>query len=393
MWQEHDLKRRIDRSGHIPGFGQYLAAQRKALRWSQEELAERSTVSVRTIRNLETGTIRYPRRSSRELLLAALKSAGVAAYPVEELAAPAPRKWPRPTNTRWRGPWIMADALVGREDDLARIGSVRVDRCLTLIGPGGVGKTALALEAAHHLCPTFRDGVAVISMGELADAGPSSTDPDPDAVFRATLDAVAADRASGHDRGPDQDLQRLVILDNAEHVLDAVNRVAQHLLLNHPGVCIIITSRHALAVPSIRTWEVGPLGVGSDGESEAVKLFQRRARAACPTLDLTGRMAAVHRLCASLDNLPLAIELAALRLRSISLDDLLRNRPIRQIVRQVAEIGLPHQRTLAASVRWSYDLLDVEQQWLLWHLAGYLGPFTIEDVKGAGRKNRWRRTG
>lgn len=393
---------RTDRTAYRGEFGQYLATQRRALRWSQEELAERSSVSVRTIRNIETGSIRNPRRTSVDLLLAAFASAGGKPYfRPETLATPPPREPERPQPSgstgllvryrHWIGPQPRPDILVGRTADLDRIHqSMRVSRCLVLTGPGGVGKTRLALSAAERMNSEFRDGVAVIPVGGLPHSA-NSVESDLRMVDQAMRDALGRPGEwSGAAAGDQQSgMHRLLIIDNAEHVLEAVVMQVQQLLSEFPDVRLIVTSRRSISVPSVVAWEVGPLG-GGDGEvsGEAVELMMRRVSAACPTLDLTDRVRTVGELCAKLDNIPFAVELAATQLRSISLDTLLRDGPIRHVLRHVREIGLPHQRTLERSVRWSYDLLGPEQQELLHYLATLPEAFTIEDIERKVRHTR-----
>jgi len=331
-------------------FGEFLIAQRRALRWSQDELAGRSTVSTRTIRNLETGTILSPRKVSVELLLNAFAAAGV--RPVADPAAGSPPDRPEPPE------------LVGRSDEVRRVcDALSRDRYLTLTGPGGVGKTALALAVGDRRRSVYREPVAVVRLGEQVAGG------------RAMVDRHIATALEQHQLANPQ-ADGLLILDNVEHLLPAVTAAGQRLLERRPRLRLLATSRQVPATPAVRGWEVGPLS-----EERAVELFVQRADQACPNLDLTGRLAAVARVCDALDRMPFAVERAALRLRSISLETLLRNGPVAQIVDQVDDTSLPHQRTLADSVRWSYDALGPEHRWLLCRLAAFDGPVAFGDVE------------
>ncbi|MFD0690746.1 helix-turn-helix domain-containing protein [Actinomadura fibrosa] len=372
---------------------EYLVAQRRAAGWSQEELAERSTVSVRTIRNLERGVIRNPRRASVDLLRAAFAAEGLGGWAAE-----------RPE--RWLGPRGDGEPLVGRAADLDRIHDLmRSERCVVLTGPGGVGKTRLALAAAHRLLPAFGDGVTVLEAGHLPpERNPENGDLDRlwDAVHAAlrphaepagtpceprAAGSPAPGPAAPPSRCPGDGPRRLLVIDNADHVTETLTRLSRPLLADRPELSLIVSSRRPISSPIASSWEVGPLAVTGGERPDAVELFLRRARAACPTLDLTAQLGPIRALCAKLDGIPFAIELAALRLRSISLDRLLREQAVAQIIDQPRPTGLPHQHTLADSVRWSYDLLNDDARGLLHRLAGLGGAFTIEDAERACRRD------
>jgi predicted ATPase/transcriptional regulator with XRE-family HTH domain len=375
-------------------FGTLLIRGRRTLGWSQEELAERAGVSVRTIRNMETGAIRVPRHSSTTLVLAAFRSAGV---PDMELAAGQPARIRAEHDVQqcstlsksgsvgglWHtSPQNGPDSLVGRALEIESIcKGIACDRWNVLIGPGGVGKTRLALAVGDRLRHSFADGIAVARLGGLT----SEHDDAPAAalsVRQAVLDAIARD----HTRVDEAtETRKLVIIDNAEHVLESVAETCQRVLDLFPGVRLLVTSRRFIALPETKTWEIQPLGVEGGGESEsraveAVELFLQRVHSACPALDLAGQMPAVAKLCRTLDGVPLVLELAALRLRSFSIDTLLRNGPIRQIIEQTNANGLAHQRTLMDSVGWSVELLGQRQRRLLRRLCEFRGVFTIADI-------------
>jgi predicted ATPase len=375
-------------------FGEYLTTQRRAVGWSQEELAERSTVSVRTIRNLETGAIKSPRKSSVDLLLGAvgpdvvserarMTSPGWAAAGPRPASGPAagPTAVPAPADSRWWGTGVDPEPIVGRTPDLEYIrNSLHEERRIVLTGPGGVGKTRLALAAANQMRTGYRDGVVVVEAGGLPGEG---ADPRQDLkrLRRVVLAAVSPLSQSEAGWLPDNS-QMLVIIDNVEHVTTATTLLAQQILDACSGLHLIITSRRPLCTPSAPVWDVSPLAFDdSDEQPDAVELFLRRAKLACPDLDLSDRLDAVRDLCAKLDGIPFAIELAALRLRSVSLDTLLRDGSITQMLGQVRSADLPHHRTLADSVRWSYEMLTQRQRTLLDHLATFTETFTIEDVE------------
>ncbi len=376
-------------------FGEYLVSQRRAAGWSQEELAERSTVSVRTIRNLETGAIKSPRKSSVDLLLGAfgttraLRRVRTLAPPfwtngradtfATAQAAPAaagPRRW---------GTRTEPDAIVGRASDLARIrSSLHAERRIVLTGPPGAGKSRLALAAAHQIREAYRDGVAIVEAGGLP---PEGADPRQDLqrLRQLVLAEVSLSGSTCAELLPAVS-HLLLVIDNVEHITTATTVLARQILAACPGIHLIITSRRPVCAPSAPVWDVSPLAVG-DNRSDAVELFLLRAGAACPALDLTGRLSAVRELCEKLDGIPFALELAASRLRSVSLDTLLRDGSITHLLGQARSADLPHHRTLADSVRWSYDMLTGNQRVLLDRLASFPAAFTIEDVECLHRRS------
>lgn len=364
---------------------EFLVNQRRVSGWTQEELAERSGVSVRTIRNLETGCNTNPRRSSVELLLNAL---GVAP------AAPAgPTVWesgdgslvpaqrPRPEHDRaepapWYGPRPLGDPMVGREADMRHIlASAQRSRLMVLTGPGGVGKTRLALAAAYRLRPLFPDGVAV---AELRDCMPEHIEP---VHARAELDRIT-EGLTGDLAGSGR---RLLVLDGAERVVRQTARLARRLLGEHPGLHLLVTSRRTLAAGAAESWEVEPLRVDGPGHRDAevpsaVELLLRRVRSSLPTLDLAPHLPQVTTLCRLLDGMPLAIEIAAQRLRSLPLSSLLREETLFHLLDQVDAGALSAHRTLSDSVRWSYDLLPAPHRDLLHDLVALPDPFALDDV-------------
>ncbi|MFF2775707.1 helix-turn-helix domain-containing protein [Streptomyces sp. NPDC058052] len=370
----------------------FLLHQRRMSGWTQEELSERSGVSVRTIRNLETGTNINPRRSSVSLLLSAFGATASAldkGAPAESGGWPAPVPHPeaeRPAADSgpppWYGPRPLPAPLVGRQADLRHLlGAVQRGRLVVLTGPGGVGKTRLALAAAARLLPLFQDGVAV---AELHDCPPEHIDPVRAAteLNRITGDLVRSDISTREDAGM---RRQLLVLDSAEHVVQQTARVVRGLLDAHPGLHVLVTSRRTMAVSAAETWEVEPLdtGVRARGESavpSAVELFLRRVQASLPTLDLSSRLPLVRELCALLDGIPLAIELAAGRLRSLPLTSLVDDDTLFHLLARVDAGDLSRHRTLSSSVRWSYELLPNPHRELLHRLTALPRTFSLDDA-------------
>ncbi|MGV9287542.1 ATP-binding protein [Streptomyces sp. NPDC003719] len=369
---------------------EFLLNQRRVSGWTQEELAERSGVSVRTIRNLETGSNTNPRRSSVELLLNALGGAPAApAGPTvwgsgDWSLIPAQRSrhdQERAESAPWHGPRPLGDPMVGREADMRHVlASAQRSRLIVLTGPGGVGKTRLALAAAYRLRPLFPDGVAV---AELRDCTPEHLEP-----VRAHAELVRL--TEGLTGAPGGSARRLLVLDGAERVVRQTARLARRLLDDNPGLHLLVTSRRALAAGAAESWEVEPLRVDGPGDRDggvpsAVELLLRRVRSTLPTLDLAPHMAQVTTLCRLLDGVPLAIEIAAQRLRSLPLGSLLREETLFQLLDQVDAGALSAHRTLSDSVRWSYDLLPAPHRDLLHDLVALPDPFALDDVL-AGRR-------
>ncbi|MER7787225.1 helix-turn-helix domain-containing protein [Streptomyces sp. NPDC097640] len=378
----------------------FLLSQRRISGWTQEELSERSGVSVRTIRNLETGSNTNPRRTSVALLLSAL---GAGPAPLPEAASwggddmtvvPDQHQHAQPHRTAelspWHGPRPLGDPLVGRQTDMRHIlASAQRSRLVVVTGPGGVGKTRLALAAASRLRPLFRDGVAVV---ELHDCPPEHLDP---AYAGAELTRVTREFTNESEYLPRRvhSGRRLLILDGAEHVAQQTARLARQLLDEHPGLHLLVTSRRALAASAAETWEVEPLRVdGPKGRDmpvpSAVELLLRRVQAGLPTLDLAHHLPMVTRLCRLLDGVPLAIEIAAQRLRSLPLTSLLQEDTLFHLLDQADTGGLSAHRTLSDSVRWSYDLLPAPHRQLLRDLVALPDGFTLDDVLTAQPSRR-----
>ncbi|MFE1441869.1 helix-turn-helix domain-containing protein [Streptomyces sp. NPDC058739] len=359
--------------------------------WTQEELSEKSGISIRTIRNLESGRITNPRRSSVDLLFAALdESGGHRPYRPSPLRladlAPAVgsagfdalRTGARP----WHGPRPPINSFIGRERDLATLtGTVLDNRVTLLTGPGGVGKTRLALAAAESL-QTHLDGpVFVIGLGAVpAESRSPILDVDDlvradDGRHRVELSALLNAPLTG---GGTSVMQSLVVLDNAEHLPQGAAMFAEHLVRERPGTHVVITTRRSVPAPSAQVYEVAPLPADSP---DALELLLSRVRSICPALDLSHDLDAVRRLCRHLEGIPRTIEFAAEKLRAI---------PVSRLVTDAFgthELGcadpstLPHQRSLSASVRWSLDLLDDRHRTVLRELAQTPSPFTIDEVE------------
>ena len=279
--------------------------------------------------------------------------------------------------------------LVGRDRELSRIHQALADnRIVTLTGPGGAGKTRLALAVAHAqadrrpvwLVELADVGDARVVPFEIAHAVGVATDADP---FEAL--AVGIGEQPG-----------LLVLDTCEHLVDACAAAAHRVLRTCPALAVLATSRQPLAVAGEVAWPVPPLAVPAPGaslrttsEAEAVRLFCDRARAVRPDFDLDDSNAAsVADICRILDGLPLAIELAAARISVLSpaaivdrLDDRF------ALLRKVGRAAEVRQQSLRAAIQSSYDLLDDDQRRFFERVGAFAGRFSLDaaaQVAGAG---------
>lgn len=358
---------------------------------SQEELAERAGLSVRSIREMEAGRVARPRKDSVRLLATALGLEGEhadnflaaaghgAPRPPISVAAPAP------TGLRWRGTRPIPDGLVGRERELAELeGLLRQNRLVTLVGPGGVGKTELALAAADRFSGADTTVVVVDLTTVQRDAAVPSAILDAFGTAPGTsdLDDVLSGRKPG-------DL--VIVEDNAEHVLDGVATVANRMVRSFPGVGVLVTSRIPLGLPDEVVRRVAVLDVPANDKdyaeikaSPAVEMFCRRVARVRPGFSLTEENApTVARLCRRLDGLPLALELAAARAGSLSVETILAALDDRfRLLSGPRRFGAPHQRTLADTIAWSVDALSDAARQLLYRASVLGSPFTLDAVAG-----------
>jgi predicted ATPase/DNA-binding SARP family transcriptional activator/Tfp pilus assembly protein PilF len=308
------------------------------------------------------------------------------------LAAARPAAAGQPNPSRRASPLPVAPTpLIGQEQALAdvtaliREGSARL---VTLTGVGGVGKTRLALQAAAELNSAFANGVWFVALASVADP----------LLVLPTLAQALGVRETGrqaldeHLRDQLRERQLLLVLDNFEHLLAAAPAVTG-LLAGCPNLRVLVTSRAALRVSGEHVYEVPPLafpdldGLDAAGSAredgllafDAVALFVARARAVRPDFALTpANAAAVAAVCARLDGLPLALELAAARVRLLSAQDLQARLQRRLELLTAGPRDLPaRQQTLRATLDWSYDLLDPVEQQLLARLAVFAGGCTV----------------
>jgi len=300
----------------------------------------------------------------------------------------------RPTSVRRTNLKAQLTSFVGREQEVASIGkSLERNRLVTLVGPGGAGKTRLASEAASCLVDTARDGVWLVELAPVT-AGAD--------VPQAVLDVVGLREGRVLDRRKTTTrdaLTRLVdglgdksvvlVLDNCEHLLDASASLADHLLAQCPDLHVLATSREPLGIVGEVLLAVPPLGQPSPTataaealEYPAVRLFADRAAAASPGFAVDANsVATVIDIVRRLDGLPLAIELAAARLRSLALADIAARLSDRfRLLTGGSRTALPRHRTLRAVVEWSWELLGDDERLLVEQLAVFPSGVTVDSA-------------
>ncbi len=287
-------------------------------------------------------------------------------------------------------------SFIGRERQVAECERLLAStRLLTLTGAGGSGKTRLALELAAGLVGEFSNGIWLIDLTAISD---------PSLVLPAVALALEVREQPGRallDTLTEalRDKRVLLILDNCEHLLDASAQLAEALLGQCPRLRILVTSREPLCVPSEMLLVVPPLSVpalGSRSDAgaltryEAVRLFIERARPRRPSLDLKAEgVFAVVQICRRLDGIPLAIELAAARVGTMSLEQIAERLAATPeawlgLLSGGSRMGAPRHRGLKAALDWSYDLLDEPEQTLFRRLSVFAGGFSPEAAEAVG---------
>ena len=259
-------------------------------------------------------------------------------------------------------------SIVGRRRELAELDElVRRRRLVTLVGPGGVGKTTLAEQVARWVADDLPDGAFIVSLADVADAS---------SVVPAIVRAVGAPAAEPLDRSLEHYLsgqRALVVIDNAEHVRSAVRSITSRVLAASGALHLLVTSRQPLAASGEVIMSLPPLG-----REAAITLFRERAQEAGAPIR-AGQQDLAIEVCDRLDRLPLAIEMAAARLRGLGLGDLAAR--LDECLRLLRTGDAGRHETLEAVVGWSYDLLDVTRRSLLDQLSVFAGSFDLEAAE------------
>jgi predicted ATPase/DNA-binding XRE family transcriptional regulator len=366
--------------------GASLKNLRRATGMTQEELAERAGISARTVSDLERGLRTTVHHDTARRLASALGLGDEQRRKFEAVARGRAIVLP---SAQTRGAILTVPTpFFGRSRELESIKATLVAgdvRLLTLTGPGGIGKTRLALEAAAGIQVSFPDGIFFVSLGELKEASlvaPELAKSVGAVETGAGLEELLTRRLAGR--------RVLVVLDTFEHLTPAAPLVYS-LLLSCPKIAFLVTSRSALRLRGENEFPVPPLESPSqigDHPMEdvmrwpATALFWERAQAVRPDLQLDMHSALlVVEICRRLDGLPLAIELAAARVKHLPLAAIRDQLEHRLELLVGGPLDLPlRQRAIRDTVAWSHDLLDSQAQKLLRRLSVFAGGWSLDDV-------------
>lgn len=323
-----------------------------------------------TLRNLGTVPLRGIKEPERvyQAVGAGLRSES---KPLRALETP-PNNLPR-----------QSTSFVGRHEDLARVEALLDEgSVVTVVGAGGIGKTRLALEVAVSRLNDERDGVWLADLSAVGD---------PALIASTILSAVGAELA--HDRDPLDDLigylqgrQLLLVLDNSEHLVAEVAPIVARLVEQCPHLTVLATSRSPLDISCERIYRLATLDVAS-----AVRLFADRAQAANPAFRVEPKLAAIEAICGRLDGIALAIELAAARVRTMSVESLASHLELRLLTG--GRDRRPRQQTMRALIGWSYELLSEDERRVLRRAAVFLKGFTLAlaaQVCSAEGEDEWQ---
>ncbi|HSL44522.1 MAG TPA: tetratricopeptide repeat protein [Anaerolineales bacterium] len=385
-------------------FGYWLRLKRKALDLTREALADRVGCSVSTIRKLEDEE-RRPSAQIAELL------ADIFNIPAQERAAFlrfARGDWKATPNSRdEEAPWRVSTppisqkprsnlpatftSLIGRDKDIAAVQDYLIHpdiRLVTLIGTGGIGKTRLSIASASKSLAEFSDGVFFVALAPLDQ---------PSLIPSATLQALGY--IEKNNLSPEERLiegiankRMLLVLDNCEHLIDDVARFASSLLSACSHLKILTTSREALRIPGEWLYSVPALELPKEysivdmetiSEFPALVLFAERARAVRSDFALNAlTIRTVAVICSQLDGLPLAIELIAARVKTLSIEQIAARLDGRfALLTSGSRIAPSRQQTLRATLDWSYELLTEPERELFRQLSVFVGGFTLEALE------------
>ncbi len=274
--------------------------------------------------------------------------------------------------------------FIGRERQISEIRSaLSSTRLLTITGAGGCGKTRLAQQVAAALLQEFADGVRLVELAPLAH---------PTLVAHAVAKALAVEAQPGRELDDAMaewlsSRQLLLVLDNAEHVLEACARLADGLLRRSAQLVILATSRERLGIDGELTYRLPPLSVDSGADdglaSEAARLFVDRARLHRPDFEVAGvDVDALVSICRRLDGIALAIELAASQMRMLSVEALSQRLDDRfRVLTGGSRTALPHHRTLRSLIDWSHELLTEAEKVVLWRASVFAGGWTLQAAE------------
>jgi len=376
-------------------FGEWLKRRRKTKGLTQAELALQINCSTSLIKKIEA-EVRFPSRQIVEQL------ADVFTIPPDEremFQKFARGNWmAAPTDTE-DTPWhtshsrhnlpIQLTSFIGREKDIVDIKRLLESaHMLTLIGPGGTGKTRLCIQVANEVLEQYQDGVWLVELAPILD---------PILVPRTTAIAIGLydePQRPVIDMLCDYLLEKklLIILDNCEHLVDACAQMTERILQAAPDVKVLASSRETLGNTGEVTYNVLPLKMpdladlpplDSVSQYEAVKLFIDRATSVIPEFKVTTENASIiAQICHRLDGIPLAIELAAAKIRVLGVEQIARRLDDRfKLLTGGSRTALERHRTLRGTVDWSYDLLSPKEQVLFRRLSAFVGGWTLRAAE------------
>jgi len=379
-------------------FGEWLKRQRMGRGLTQEQLARQIGCAAITLRKIEA----EERKPSAEIVDQLINILEIPQSEKDNFLKFARGDWTKaPGENSTTKPWqatkstrtnlpTSLTSFIGREKELAEVVDLLAQhRLVTLMGPGGMGKTRLSIEAARPLLSEFPDGVFFVALAPLSD---------PNLTARAVVQALGfVEDAS---RSAEQQLREgignkhiLLVVDNCEHLIEGVAALVTDLLSSCPRIKMIATSRESLRIPGEWVYTVPALGIMSDenkpfdletaSKSPMLMLFAERARAVRSDFALAAdNLSIVSSICMHLDGLPLAIELIAARMRLMPPQALLERLSGQFILnadgmRSTSE----RQKTLNHAIRWSYELLNEAEQKLFAYLSVFSGGFTLDAVE------------
>jgi predicted ATPase/DNA-binding SARP family transcriptional activator len=315
---------------------------------------------------------------------------------IDPVASTTPVPAPTPPRSNLRAPLT---SFVGRREDVAELSRLLSNgtRLVTMVGPGGAGKTRLATETSRSLVDQSGDGIWFVELAPLGDA--ADVAPAVLSTLGASeyVDVSPAHFAPKHIPTSRAATQRLVevigdrrillVFDNCEHLVQEVAGLVDSLLASCPRLRVLTTSREPLSIPGEHLHPVGPLGLppedSATDEYPSMQLFVDRARAVRPDFQLTeANRAAVAEICRRLDGMPLAIELAAARLRALTPPQIVDRLADRfRLLTSGSRTALPRHQTLRAVVEWSWDLLDSDEQAVARRLSLFSGGATLDAAE------------
>ncbi len=280
-------------------------------------------------------------------------------------------------------------SFIGREKEIVAITDlITQNRLVTLTGVGGIGKTNLCLQVGQNLLDTFPDGVWFIELAPVADPALVAQTAAHTLGLRSVSDVPILEVMLNNLRGK----TCLLILDNCEHVIEAAAQLAQTVLQACPGVTILATSRESLSIPGEMMFQVPSLTVPIDKQQvttenwqayEAIRLFVERATAVLPHFQVRPEnIAVLVQICQQLDGIPLALELAAARMKVLTTEQIAKRLDDRfRFLTRGNRTALPRQQTLRALIDWSWELLEPDEQQLFQRLSVFAGGMTLEAVE------------